>query len=95
MSRNDLPRTFNVEAQERAPFSLLNWTTRMVALRPQHPVLLPRDRKDITALLSASCWTRRCASSHTSRTAGPTGAHIPDAAREGYVARQVRARVYT
>jgi maltose alpha-D-glucosyltransferase/alpha-amylase len=28
----------NVEAQERAPFSLLNWTKRMVALRRQHPV---------------------------------------------------------
>jgi maltose alpha-D-glucosyltransferase / alpha-amylase len=28
----------NVEAQERYPFSLLNWMKRMVALRRQHPV---------------------------------------------------------
>jgi maltose alpha-D-glucosyltransferase / alpha-amylase len=28
----------NVEAQERAPFSLLHWTKRMIALRRQHPV---------------------------------------------------------
>jgi maltose alpha-D-glucosyltransferase/alpha-amylase len=31
-------QAINVEAQERAPFSLLNWTKRMVALRRQHPV---------------------------------------------------------
>jgi maltose alpha-D-glucosyltransferase/alpha-amylase len=29
----------NVEAQERYPFSLLNWMKRMIALRRQHPVL--------------------------------------------------------
>jgi maltose alpha-D-glucosyltransferase / alpha-amylase len=28
----------NVEAQERSPFSLLQWTKRMIALRRQHPV---------------------------------------------------------
>jgi maltose alpha-D-glucosyltransferase/alpha-amylase len=28
----------NVEAQERSPFSLLNWMKRMLALRKQHPV---------------------------------------------------------
>jgi maltose alpha-D-glucosyltransferase/alpha-amylase len=28
----------NVEAQERTPASLLNWTKRMIALRRQHPV---------------------------------------------------------
>jgi maltose alpha-D-glucosyltransferase/alpha-amylase len=28
----------NVEAQERSPFSLLNWMKRMIALRKQHPV---------------------------------------------------------
>ena len=28
----------NVEAQERAPFSLLNWMKRMIALRKQHAV---------------------------------------------------------
>jgi len=28
----------NVEAQERAPFSLLHWMKRMIALRKQHPV---------------------------------------------------------
>src|SRR5919106_366918 len=28
----------NVEAQERLPFSLLNWMKRMIALRRQHPV---------------------------------------------------------
>src|ERR671921_119623 len=28
----------NVEAQERSPFSLLNWMKRMIALRRQHPV---------------------------------------------------------
>src|SRR3954469_5307168 len=28
----------NVEAQERYPFSLLNWMKRMIALRRQHPV---------------------------------------------------------
>ena len=29
----------NVEAQERYPFSLLNWMKRLVAMRRQHPVL--------------------------------------------------------
>jgi maltose alpha-D-glucosyltransferase/alpha-amylase len=28
----------NVEAQERSPFSLLNWMKRMISLRKQHPV---------------------------------------------------------
>ncbi len=28
----------NVEAQERSPYSLLNWMKRMIALRRQHPV---------------------------------------------------------
>ena len=28
----------NVEAQERAPFSLLNWMKRLIGLRKQHPV---------------------------------------------------------
>jgi maltose alpha-D-glucosyltransferase / alpha-amylase len=28
----------NVEAQERSPFSLLNWMKRIIALRKQHPV---------------------------------------------------------
>jgi maltose alpha-D-glucosyltransferase / alpha-amylase len=28
----------NVEAQERSPFSLLNWMKRLIALRKQHPV---------------------------------------------------------
>src|SRR5258708_22412585 len=31
----------NVEAQERYPFSLLNWMKRIVALRRQHPVFGP------------------------------------------------------
>jgi maltose alpha-D-glucosyltransferase/alpha-amylase len=31
-------QAINVEAQERYPFSLLNWMKRMVALRKQHPV---------------------------------------------------------
>ena len=31
-------QAINVEAQERAPFSLLNWTKRLVAMRQQHPV---------------------------------------------------------
>jgi maltose alpha-D-glucosyltransferase / alpha-amylase len=31
-------QAINVEAQERYPFSLLNWMKRMVALRRQHPV---------------------------------------------------------
>jgi maltose alpha-D-glucosyltransferase / alpha-amylase len=30
--------SINVEAQERAPFSLLHWMKRMIALRRQHPV---------------------------------------------------------
>ena len=30
--------SINVEAQERSPFSLLNWMKRMIALRRQHPV---------------------------------------------------------
>ena len=30
--------SINVEAQERSPFSLLNWMKRMIALRKQHPV---------------------------------------------------------
>jgi maltose alpha-D-glucosyltransferase/alpha-amylase len=29
-------QSVNVEAQERSPFSLLNWTRRMIALRQQH-----------------------------------------------------------
>jgi maltose alpha-D-glucosyltransferase/alpha-amylase len=32
-------QSINVEAQERYPFSLLNWMKRMIALRKQHPVL--------------------------------------------------------
>ena len=31
-------QSINVEAQERYPFSLLNWMKRMIALRRQHPV---------------------------------------------------------
>ena len=31
-------QAINVEAQERHPFSLLNWMKRMIALRRQHPV---------------------------------------------------------
>jgi maltose alpha-D-glucosyltransferase/alpha-amylase len=31
-------QAINVEAQERAPFSLLNWTKRMIGLRKQHKV---------------------------------------------------------
>jgi maltose alpha-D-glucosyltransferase/alpha-amylase len=31
-------QAINVEAQERHPFSLLNWIKRMIALRRQHPV---------------------------------------------------------
>ena len=30
--------SINVEAQERSPFSLLQWTKRLIALRRQHPV---------------------------------------------------------
>ena len=32
-------QSINVEAQERYPFSLLNWMKRMIALRKQHSVL--------------------------------------------------------
>jgi maltose alpha-D-glucosyltransferase/alpha-amylase len=32
-------QSINVEAQERYPFSLLNWMKRLVAMRRQHPVL--------------------------------------------------------
>jgi maltose alpha-D-glucosyltransferase/alpha-amylase len=32
-------QAINVEAQERYPFSLLNWMKRLVAVRKQHPVL--------------------------------------------------------
>ena len=32
-------QAINVEAQERYPFSLLNWMKRLIALRKQHPVL--------------------------------------------------------
>jgi maltose alpha-D-glucosyltransferase/alpha-amylase len=32
-------QAINVEAQERYPFSLLNWTKRLIAMRKQHPVL--------------------------------------------------------
>jgi maltose alpha-D-glucosyltransferase/alpha-amylase len=32
-------QAINVEAQERYPFSLLNWTKRLIAMRTQHPVL--------------------------------------------------------
>ena len=32
-------QSINVEAQERYPFSLLNWMKRMIAMRKQHPVL--------------------------------------------------------
>jgi maltose alpha-D-glucosyltransferase / alpha-amylase len=32
-------QAINVEAQERYPFSLLNWMKRLVAMRKQHPVL--------------------------------------------------------
>jgi maltose alpha-D-glucosyltransferase / alpha-amylase len=46
-------QALNVEAQERSPFSLLNWTKRMIALRRQHKTfgrgtmefLHPRNRK--------------------------------------------------
>jgi maltose alpha-D-glucosyltransferase/alpha-amylase len=31
-------QAINVEAQERSPFSLLNWMKRMISLRRQHPV---------------------------------------------------------
>jgi maltose alpha-D-glucosyltransferase/alpha-amylase len=31
-------QSINVEAQERYPFSMLNWTKRLVAMRRQHPV---------------------------------------------------------
>jgi maltose alpha-D-glucosyltransferase/alpha-amylase len=31
-------QAINVEAQERYPFSLLNWMKRLIALRKQHPV---------------------------------------------------------
>jgi maltose alpha-D-glucosyltransferase/alpha-amylase len=32
-------QAINVEAQERGPFSLLNWMKRLIALRKRHPVL--------------------------------------------------------
>jgi maltose alpha-D-glucosyltransferase/alpha-amylase len=32
-------QSINVEAQERYPFSLLNWMKRLIALRKRHPVL--------------------------------------------------------
>ncbi|OLE78866.1 MAG: maltose alpha-D-glucosyltransferase [Acidobacteria bacterium 13_1_20CM_2_65_9] len=32
-------QAINVEAQERYPFSLLNWMKRLIAMRKQHPVL--------------------------------------------------------
>src|SRR5262249_49651907 len=32
-------QSINVEAQERYPFSLLNWMKRLVAMRRQYPVL--------------------------------------------------------
>jgi maltose alpha-D-glucosyltransferase/alpha-amylase len=32
-------RALNVEAQERQPFSLLNWTRRLIAIRNQHKTL--------------------------------------------------------
>ena len=46
-------QAINVEAEERSPFSLLNWTKRMIALRKQHQTfgrgtidfLFPRNRK--------------------------------------------------
>jgi maltose alpha-D-glucosyltransferase/alpha-amylase len=44
----------NVEAQERAPFSLLHWMKRLIALRKQHPVFgrgsiqfIPTDNRKV------------------------------------------------
>jgi maltose alpha-D-glucosyltransferase / alpha-amylase len=48
----------NVEAQERLPFSLLNWTKRMIAQRKQHPVFgrgtlefLPAQNRKVLAYI--------------------------------------------
>src|SRR5215467_404003 len=49
-------QSINVEAQERYPFSMLNWMKRLVAMRRQHPVLgrgalefLPASNRKILA----------------------------------------------
>jgi maltose alpha-D-glucosyltransferase/alpha-amylase len=51
-------QAINVEAQERYPFSLLNWMKRLIALRKQHPVLargslefIPASNRKILAFL--------------------------------------------
>jgi len=51
-------QSINVEAQERSPFSLLNWMKRMIALRKQHKtfgrgtlqIVYPRNRKVLSYL---------------------------------------------
>ena len=63
----------NVEAQERVPFSLLNWMKRLIALRkqvtglrPRHARVPSRQNRKILAYCGATR-TRRCCASPTSR----------------------------
>ena len=56
-------QAINVEAQERSPFSLLNWMKRLIALRKQHQRLRPRHarvpRVRRTARSSPTCGATR------------------------------------
>ena len=48
-------QAINVEAQERSPFSLLNWMKRMIGLRQAVPGLRPRRRSSSCPRRTARC----------------------------------------
>ncbi len=71
-------QAINVEAQERSPFSLLNWMKRMIGLRKQHKVfgrgsiefLSPQNRKVLVYVRSHQDETILCVA-NLSRTVQP------------------------
>jgi maltose alpha-D-glucosyltransferase/alpha-amylase len=71
-------QSINVEAQERTPFSLLNWMKRLIALRKQHRVfsrgsiefLHPRNRKILAYIRRHEQTTVLCVA-NLSRTIQP------------------------
>ena len=65
-------QAINVEAQERSPFSLLNWMKRLIALRKQFTVFGRGSHRVPAGARTARCWPT-CAATRTRRScASPT-----------------------
>ncbi|MFB3853061.1 MAG: maltose alpha-D-glucosyltransferase [Vicinamibacterales bacterium] len=90
-------QAINVEAQERSPYSLLNWMKRMVALRKEHPIFgrgairfIPVRNRKVLAYVRYSGNQVVLAVANLSRTVQP--AELDLGAYEGLVPMEMLGR---